>query len=201
MPLTRGGTYQITLVGSGPTPIVDVDDLALDGNDDGNAGGNFISQFTIGEVTPTPTPPPTPSPLPAPVRLTAKAVDVTSIRAQTPQAQPISDVRIEVGNMPGAAPVAGTLTVFLSAGVSPVATDVVLLLDRNNQQVAIGAKGPNTLTFSGVPVASGSSFLVSKMRVINAAVGPQTAQISLVTVPATTFEAVPPVLVATAIAG
>jgi hypothetical protein len=199
--MTRAGTYQITLVGSGPTPIVDADDLALDGNDDGNPGGNFISQFTVGEVTPTPTPTPTPSPSPAPVRLAAKAVEVTSIRAQTPQSQPVSDVRIEVGTMPGTTPVAGTLTVFLSAAVSTVPTDVVVLLDRNNQQVAIGAKGPNTLTFSGVPVASGSTFLVSKMRVINAAVGPQTAQISLVTVPATVFEAVPPVLVATAVAG
>ncbi len=193
VPLTRPGTYQITLAGSGPTPITDVDDLALDGNDDGQAGGNFISQFTVSDTTPTPTP--------APVKLTARAVDTNTIRALQPQPQGIPDVRIEVGTMPGGAAIPGTLTVFLSAGVSQLAADVPILLDGNGQQLAVATKGPNTLTFSGVPVASGSVFRVSKTRVVNAPVGPQTAQISLVTVPATTFEAVPPVFIATAVLG
>jgi len=40
-------TYRVTLVGDGGAPILDLDANALDGDADGNEGGNFTSQFTI----------------------------------------------------------------------------------------------------------------------------------------------------------
>ncbi len=39
--------YTITVRGDGPDPIRDIDNLALDGNEDGTPGGNFVSFFTI----------------------------------------------------------------------------------------------------------------------------------------------------------
>ena len=40
-------TYTVTVRGEAPNAIEDVDHLALDGDKDGNAGGNFTSQFTV----------------------------------------------------------------------------------------------------------------------------------------------------------
>jgi hypothetical protein len=42
------GDYTILVRGSGAKHVIDVDDLALDGNGDGTEGGNFTSQFHIG---------------------------------------------------------------------------------------------------------------------------------------------------------
>lgn len=39
--------FTLTLLGDGPNRILDVDDLALDGNDDDSPGGDFISRFTV----------------------------------------------------------------------------------------------------------------------------------------------------------
>jgi hypothetical protein len=41
------GHYVVTLVGTGGSPILDVDGLALDGNGDGKPGGDFGSVFDI----------------------------------------------------------------------------------------------------------------------------------------------------------
>jgi hypothetical protein len=43
----NGAVYTITVRGSGPTPIRDLDNLALDGNGDGNGGDDFTSRFTV----------------------------------------------------------------------------------------------------------------------------------------------------------
>ena len=39
--------YRIQVRGDGSNPLTDIDDLALDGNGDGSAGGNFESRFTV----------------------------------------------------------------------------------------------------------------------------------------------------------
>jgi hypothetical protein len=39
--------YRVSVRGDGLNPIVDVDDLVLDGDADGSPGGNFVSQFTV----------------------------------------------------------------------------------------------------------------------------------------------------------
>jgi hypothetical protein len=43
----RAGEYKITVKGAGSQAVRDVDDLALDGNKDGNAGDDFTSTFSI----------------------------------------------------------------------------------------------------------------------------------------------------------
>ncbi len=204
VPLTRVGTYQITLVGSGPSPITDSDDLALDGNDDGQAGGNFISQFTVGDVIPTPQPTPQPTAPPSvqPIRVKFVAEQQITIKSGQQQAQRVSDLAIEIGTMPPTpVPVQGTLTIFLGANVSTLTPDTAVLVDKNGAQVAIGAKGANTYTFAGVPLASGSLFHVQKQQVVNAPVGPVNAQLSITTVPALAFDMIPPVVVANSVQG
>jgi hypothetical protein len=204
VPLTRVGTYQITLVGSGPAPITDSDDLALDGNDDGQAGGNFISQFTVGDVIPTPqpTPQPTAPPVVQPIRVKFVAEQQITIKSGQQQAQRVSDLAIEIGTMPPTpVPVQGTLTIFLGANVSTLTPDTAVLVDKNGAQVAIGAKGANTYTFAGVPLASGSLFHVQKQQVVNAPIGPVSAQLSITTVPALAFDVIPPVVVANSVQG
>ncbi len=42
-----GFRYEVTVRGSTPNRILDVDGLALDGNRNGRPGGNFTSEFTI----------------------------------------------------------------------------------------------------------------------------------------------------------
>jgi hypothetical protein len=39
--------YTLTVFGAEPNRILDVDDLALDGDGDGSPGGNFTSTFTV----------------------------------------------------------------------------------------------------------------------------------------------------------
>jgi hypothetical protein len=43
----NGNRYRISARGDGQNPIIDVDDFALDGDADGNAGGTFASEFTV----------------------------------------------------------------------------------------------------------------------------------------------------------
>jgi len=43
----NGNRYSLTVRGDGPNPVTDIDDLAIDGNADGSAGGNFESQFSV----------------------------------------------------------------------------------------------------------------------------------------------------------
>ena len=45
--------YQLTLVGTGPTVLASQQGLALDGDADGTAGGDFTSQFRVVDVLPT----------------------------------------------------------------------------------------------------------------------------------------------------
>lgn len=42
------GGYQLTLIGTGSSPIVDVDGLPLDGDGDRKPGGNYTHQFGVG---------------------------------------------------------------------------------------------------------------------------------------------------------
>ncbi|MGH8554139.1 MAG: Ig-like domain-containing protein [Gammaproteobacteria bacterium] len=43
----QGNRHLVSVRGDGLNPIVDVDDLVLDGDADGSPGGSFISQFTV----------------------------------------------------------------------------------------------------------------------------------------------------------
>jgi len=43
---TQGNRYRVSVLGDGQNPITDVDGLRLDGDDDGEEGGTFTSQFT-----------------------------------------------------------------------------------------------------------------------------------------------------------
>jgi hypothetical protein len=197
-PLTRPGTYQLTLVGSGPNPITDIDDLALDGNDDGQAGGNFVSQFIIGDSGPAPTRTPPPVPTAAPTLIRTFGVDPVTVKAGQVQSQAISDINLEIGDM-GTNPVQGSISVFLNAPLASQPDDTAVLIDnRTGAQVAIATKGPNTFTFANVRIETGSTWRIDRMRVVNAAVGPLIAQIS-VTAPPITFVVVPPLFVATSV--
>jgi hypothetical protein len=190
--LSRPGTYQITLVGSGPNPIIDADDLALDGNDDGVPGGNFISTFTVGQTTPPP----------QPIAVKFSAEHPTTIRSGQQQGQNVGDLVIEIGAIPPASlPATATLTLSLSANVSPFPGESAQLTDSTGSPAVTATKGTNTYTFSGIPLASTSLFHVVKMRVVNAPVGPIDAQLTITTVPALTFEATPKVVVATSSLG
>jgi hypothetical protein len=42
------GDYNVTLLGTGPSPILDLDGLALDGDADGKPGGDYHHQFGVG---------------------------------------------------------------------------------------------------------------------------------------------------------
>lgn len=45
--------YQLTLVGTGPTVLASEQGVALDGDADGTAGGDFTSQYSVVDVLPT----------------------------------------------------------------------------------------------------------------------------------------------------
>ena len=48
---TADDTYQIRLIGSGATSLASVDGEILDGDADGQAGGDFVSSFIIASAT------------------------------------------------------------------------------------------------------------------------------------------------------
>jgi hypothetical protein len=146
--LKTPGTYQVTVVGSGKAPILDIDDMALDGNDDGQAGGNFQSQF--GVVSTTVVSPERPTGIGS---LVAADVDVISRAAviERSQSAGVADVSLTLtGGTPGQTS-AETVQVVLNADVAG-GNDTAILTDPEGRTYA-GTKGRNSYTFAGVPVA------------------------------------------------
>lgn len=171
---TVPGVYQVTVVGSGPSAIIDNDNLALDGNDDGQPGGNFQSQFIVRIPSTTPTPTPTVAPTVAPVPLVATVAGP----AQPPRIVPgqvglVGNLTIDVTGGAAGQSILEQVLVTLSApvGATGGAGDTAQLVDDGGNTFA-GTKGPapNTYTFTNVkinqPGAAGKQhFTVSNMKV------------------------------------
>jgi hypothetical protein len=166
---TIPGTYLVTVVGSGPSQIVDSDNLALDGNADGQPGGNFLSQFTVATTnptptptpttTPTPTPTPTQTPTPSPLTGVLKVANAPNIPPRNPA--PVGDLVFTISGGVAGQKVQGNVTVILSLpiGATP-ATDTAQWADAQGN-VAAATKAGNTYTFTGVSIVqpgAGASF-------------------------------------------
>jgi hypothetical protein len=180
--------YQITVVGSGPSAILDSDNLALDGNDDGQPGGNFISTFTVSgpgpTPTPTPTPTPSPSPTPTPTPTPTPSVGpptllIGTVVSSTPPTVPAINpatvgnlVLVFTGGTPGQQTIA-TITVSLSApiGNTPANDTAQLITPQGNSIPGLKASpNSNQYTFQNVAVTglggtNTQSFTVSNMKV------------------------------------
>lgn len=144
---TVPAVYQVTVVGSGPSAIVDVDNLALDGNDDGQPGGNFLSQFTVQLTQPTPTPT-TPAPAltgtvqgPSPIP-TVGAGRLTSL----------GELRIIISGGSAGRRITSNFQVFLNIPIQATgASDLAQLTPGTGTPVS-GAVSGNAYTFSNVPI-------------------------------------------------
>ncbi|MEB2364060.1 MAG: Ig-like domain-containing protein [Bryobacteraceae bacterium] len=168
-PFTQNGIYQVNVAGSGPNPIEDADNLALDGNDDGLPGGNFVSQFTIEAPSTTPTPTPTPTPgRPLRVRV-ATAGDIPNVTSNN---EPGSLARLALvfsGGIPGQE-VEANLMVFLNVNVATSAGPAVLL-NRVTGEGMNAQIGQNNYAFPNakftMPATGGDqSFEINRMAVI-----------------------------------
>ena len=153
---TIPAVYQVTVVGSGPSAILDSDNLSLDGNDDGQPGGNFISQFTVQTTTPTPTPTPTtaptPTPTPTPTLPSGPLTGLVQAQSPPPSVNPVpnvlvSDLSIRISGGTTGTKITGNLVVTLSANLaSTPAADTAQLSDSSGNVVA-GVKSQNAYTF------------------------------------------------------
>ncbi len=172
---TVPAVYQVTVVGSGPSAIMDNDNLALDGNDDGQPGGNFQSQFTVQTPSPTPTPTPTATPTPTGAPIVATVTGPT----QPPRVAPnqvglVGNLIIDITGGTAGQTVLEQVLVTLSApiGANQGAADTAQLVDdTGNTFTATKGPAPNTYTFTNVKLAppgtSGRQRLtISNMKVV-----------------------------------
>jgi hypothetical protein len=151
-PFTVPGTYQVTIVGSGPSAIMDSDNLALDGNDDGQPGGNFLSQFMVSAPQPTPTPTATPSPTPPGPALVAKLVGpapapsvIESRVAQT------GDLQIVITGGAANQQFQANISVFLNVNTAAI-TAPAQCIDEATGAAITGSRAQNSYTFTAVPI-------------------------------------------------
>jgi hypothetical protein len=173
-PFTIPGTYQITVVGSGPSFITDSDNLALDGNADGTPGGNFLSQFTV-QVSTTPTPTPTPTvtatPTPTPTQLPIPLT--VSVAAPVPppnvprgnRAAATGDLLLNVAGGNAGQKINANVTVFLSLNVSTAATDTAIW--SSSQQTVNASKSGNSYTFTGVSIVAPGTGAPFQVKIAN----------------------------------
>jgi hypothetical protein len=173
---TIPGDYQITVVGSGPNVITDSDNLALDGNADGLAGGNFLSEFSvqIPSVTPTPTPTasptPTPSPTPtqAPVPLTIVVNGpnpVPNIGRANPTA--VGDLGVTFAGGPAGQTLVVNVTVTLNTNLGKTgAADTAVWTDSQGNNIQ-ATKGANTYTLTGVSIKQTGSGTPVNAKIAN----------------------------------
>jgi len=200
-PFTIPGTYQVTVVGSGPSFITDSDNLALDGNADGTAGGNFLSQFTVQGIptTPTPTPTPTqtptptvtPTPSPDPIKVVLRPSGAPVIQRGT-KAGATGELALIINGGAAGQKVVADITVILSAniGFTSAADTAVLASPQGNVNAT---KSGNSYTFTGVvivlPGSTGSfTIKIGKMKInATSAAGagaiPVMANVSIATTP------------------
>jgi hypothetical protein len=174
---TIAGTYLVTVVGSGPNQIVDSDNLALDGNDDGLAGGNFISQFSVTVPNPTPTPTPTPTVASSPITLlVAGPAPVPQGQQQNPTA--LGPLLLTFsGGAPGQSLLGDVMITLSTKLAKTAAADTAVLEDADGNKFQ-GVKGANTYTFKAVkitmPAAGDSVARVVNMKA-NASIQSRTA--------------------------
>lgn len=162
-PMTVPGIYQITLAGSGPSPILDSDNLALDGNDDGQPGGNFISQFTVASTQPTPTTAPGP--------ILSAVLEGPSPVPTVPPGNPsrTGDLRIIITGGTAGQQLQANVAVFLNQNTAPLTAQAQITDEATGAGVA-GTRAQNSYTFLNVsisqPGASGQRALrISGMAV------------------------------------
>ncbi len=200
-PFTIPGTYQVTVVGSGPSFITDSDNLALDGNADGTAGGNFLSQFTVQGVVTTPTPTPTPSQTPTPTVTPTPSSDPIKVVLR-PSGSPViprsakagatGELALMISGGAAGQKVVADITVILSANIgSTSAADTAVLASSEGNVNA--TKAGNSYTFTGVvivlPGSTGSfTIKIGKMKInATSATGagaiPVMANVSIATTP------------------
>jgi hypothetical protein len=154
-PFTVPGIYQVTIVGSGPSAIVDSDNLALDGNDDGQPGGNFLSQFTVSVPQPTPTPttvpPPTPSPTGPAAPLTARLVGPSPVpTAPEGQAAAAGDLRIILNGGTTGDTLQMNISVVLNTNIVRTAGPARCIDETSGDTVDGAVASPNSYVFTGV---------------------------------------------------
>lgn len=171
---TVPAVYQVTVVGSGPSAILDSDNLALDGNDDGQPGGNFQSQFTVQSpsTTPTPTPTVTPTPTQAGGPLTANVLGPSPVpNVQVGAAVPVGDLAIVVAGGTAGQNATENVQVFLNAAIaaSTNPADTAQLTDPAGNTFN-ATKSANSYTFSNLQIAQPGAgptrtFKITNMKV------------------------------------
>jgi hypothetical protein len=170
-PFTVPGVYQVTIVGSGPSSILDSDNLALDGNDDGQPGGNFLSQFTVTIPQPTPTPSPTTVPT---TPLTARLVGPSPVPT-VPAGQPATT---------------GDLQIILNGGTAgqDLQMNISVVLNTSLVRTAGPARCIDETTGDSVDgaIASGNSYVFTAVKTVQPGTGaPRVLRITSMTVQTT----------------
>lgn len=176
-PFTIPGTYQVTVVGSGPSFITDSDNLALDGNADGTPGGNFLSQFTVQvtnptptptptpTVTPTPTPSPTPSPAPLTITNAGPAQPPTLNRSQ--KVGPTGDLLLTFTGGNAGQKITANVTVFLSLNLAATAANDTAVWSPSMGTSVSASKAGNAYTFSGVIIIAPGGGAQFQVKITN----------------------------------
>jgi hypothetical protein len=145
--------YQVTVVGSGPSAIVDNDNLALDGNDDGQPGGNFLSQFTVQVTQPTPTPTNTPTPTgPAPALTGAVQGPNPPASVDAGRLIGLPEVRVNITGGQVGRRVTTNISVFLNIPITTTGPTDLAQLTPGTGNPMNGTVSGNTYTFSNVPI-------------------------------------------------
>jgi hypothetical protein len=175
-PFTIPGTYQVTVVGSGPSFITDSDGLALDGNADGTPGGNFLSQFSVQvtqptgtpTTTPTPTPSPTPQPTyaPPPVNVTMTATTVPNLPRSNRNAQ-TADLLLTVTGGTAGQKINATVTVLLSLNLGAAAANDTAVWSTSAGASVNASKSGNAYTFSGVSIIAPGAGAPFQIKIVN----------------------------------
>lgn len=156
---TIPGTYLVTVVGSGPNQITDSDNLALDGNDDGVPGGNFISQFTVATTAPTPTPTPTPTATPTPTPTQAPSPLTGDLRGpdpvpiiRSPNTTAVGDLLLSIKGGTAGQKIQANVVITLSQNLANTPATDTAHWDDSAGNSATAVKGANTYTFSNIMI-------------------------------------------------
>jgi hypothetical protein len=171
---TIPGTYFVTVVGTGPASsfIVDSDNLALDGNDDAIAGGNFISQFTVltPQTTPTPTPTPTVTPTPSPLTAVVTSPNpVASVKRTNPSV--VGDLRVTIAGGVAGQKIQGDITVTLSQNIGKTAANDTAQWSDSAGNTVAAKKGTganaNVYTFANVTIPQPGPGQTATVKIAN----------------------------------
>jgi hypothetical protein len=173
-PFTIPGTYQVTVVGSGPSFITDSDNLALDGNADGTPGGNFLSQFIVQVTQPTPTPTTSPTPTPTPQPTYAPAPISVAMSAGKPPGLPRSnknattaDILLNITGGTAGQKITANVTVLLSMNLGAGPANDTAVWTPSVGTAVNASKGGNSYTFTGVIVTAPGTGPALQVKIAN----------------------------------